>query len=425
MAKVFNAFEFIGGLELRKDTDKFKSYDKQEFESGWVRERLMVNVKAGDSSMLVEISDMYSSKAGYSLKKRGKSIKNEDGSYTKGEDITIPWKDRLSKAALDNVANWQKFVLDFSNNKERYELRNAIQKLEANELSDEEKNALVNKFKTDDIEVLKQKLVEMESMKHEFLNRVDLIKVLQEELPKHPNMRFKVTGNITFSQSPKDNRVYRTFEVNKIEKALDTDKTALKGNLDIFFNENSLNEETFEETKKYIITGYIKTYDTQLQQDIYVPQTLIMDASKLDLNNSKHKAKVNVLINPFRDCDEDKIYELQYVVKFARGAERKEITLEDLTETQRESIEADLITFEEVKRELGGNTFGDRVDETRLVGINVIDYPNGREETELELSSMLVDKQSALNNTSSSEGSDLDENLEETTESDDEIEDLL
>ncbi|MBM7836476.1 hypothetical protein [Clostridium sardiniense] len=424
MAKVYNAFEFVGGVEIRKDTEKFKSYEKQEFESGWVKEKLMINVKTGDSSMLVEVSDMYSSKPGHVLKKKAKGTKNEDGSFTKGGDIQIPWKDRNTIAALENVANWQKYILDFSNNKERYDLRNIIEKIEENDISDEDKALLIERYNTNDVNQLKEKLKEMEAMKHEFLSRIDLIKKIQEEIPKHPGMRFKITGNINFSQSPKDNRVYRSFEVNRIEKALDSDKVGLKGNLDIFFNDMSLDEESFEETKKYIITGYVKTYDGQLQQDIYVPQTFIMDTSKLDLNNPKHKARVNILINPFKDCDEDLIYELQYVVKFARGSEKKEIQMEDLTQTQRDYIEAGLESFEEIKKKLGGNTFGDKVDETRLIGINIKDYPDGREETDLELSTMLVDKQSALEsqNTEKTQDNSIENGSEE---SDDDMEDLL
>lgn len=393
--KVFNTFEFVGSLEIRKETEKFKPYTKETFGSGWTKEKLMLNVKSDDSSMLVTLEDGYFSQTGYKIKKKGIGTKKEDGTFEKGSDLEIAWKDRLNKSVVDKVANYQKYILDFSNNKERYDLRKTIENIEKIEsFPEDEKAEIIKKcnstYETDIIEELKAKLKTLEEMKHEFLSRVDMIEMVRKEMSKNSNSTFKTTGNIAYSEW--NGKVYRTFEVTKIEKALESDKKLLKGQLDLYFNENSLNEEAFEDTKKYYINAFTKSYDSQLKKDIYLPISLVMDASKLDLNNPKHKAKVNMLINPLR-VDGEEFFQLQYIVKFARGSEKKELTIEDLTEFQRQCVEVGLKTFDEIKRELGGNKFGDRVDETRLTSINIKDFPNGREETDLTIEDMAINRE--------------------------------
>ncbi len=422
MANIYNTFEFVGALTIKKDTDKSKGYEVTNYESGWCKEKLLLNVKADDSSQLVEVSDIYSTNSGYKLKKKTPKEKQADGSFKDGSELEIAWKDRNLQSILDKVSNGQKYILDFSNNKERYDLRITIEKLEKNEITEDD---VKTQYETSDIIELKKKLEKLEGMKFEFLNKVDMIAKLKEELPKHPNIKFKVTGNINFYESMKTHNVGKNFMVKKIEKALDKDKVGLKGDIDIYFNEDSLNEDMFEDTKKYIINGYVKTFDSQLKQDIYLPYPLIVDASRLDMNNPQHKGRIDMLISPFKNCDEDIIYELQYKVKFARGAERKEITLDDLNEWQRMAVENGLEDFEKLKRELGGNTLGDRIDETRTIGFNLKDFPEGAVATGLQLSEMLVDKQLLLEEQSK----EAKDNTETTSEGDNsssaDLDDLL
>lgn len=421
MQKVYNSFEFIGRISLPKETDKFKVYKKDEFSSKWVKESLKLNVKANDSSELVTIEDGYYNKPGYSFEKNGIGKKNEDGSFSKGDKISIAWKDRLNKTVIDKVANNQKFILDLSNNKERYDLRVAIEKLEKNDLLEEEKQDLIDKYETDDIDKLKEKLKEKELLKHEFLSRVDMIKEVKDlvNTSEGTNTIFKISGNIALNEWK--GKIYRNFEVKRIEKATDKDKIGLKGNFDIYFNSESLDETLFEDTKKYVVSAWTKSYDSQLKQDIFLPITLIADGSKLDLENEKHVRRLKGLIKPFKDKDDDIIYQTSFEVKFANGSERIEITMDDLEDVYKEYIEDGIMTFEEVKRELGGDKFGDRVKETRLFKpSNLKLFPNGSLETDLSLSDMFTNKEDLSDNTDSSK-----DNYNEQEEEEDDIDDLL
>ena len=38
--KIYNTFEFVGTLGVAKETEKFKPYTKNTYDSGWVKEEL-------------------------------------------------------------------------------------------------------------------------------------------------------------------------------------------------------------------------------------------------------------------------------------------------------------------------------------------------------------------------------------------------
>jgi hypothetical protein len=340
--KVYNTFEFIANLSLPKETEKFKNYTKTQYDSKWVNEELKINARIPDSSELLTIKDGYFNKSDYSFEKQGLGKKKDDGAYEQGSKIKVSWEDRTNKTILDKIVNYQKFVLDLSNNKERYDIRQAVEKLNDDAINDEDLTKIKNKFKeiigeaTDNKDIkksLEEELTRLEGLKTEYLSRVDMIPDIKKLLntAEGTNTVFKITGNINYSEWK--GKVYRSFDVQKIEKATDKEKQKLKlnGMIDIYFNSTSLDESTFETSKKYIINAWTKTYDSQLKQQIYVPIMLIADGSKLDFENEKHVKRLNGLVKPFRfdiegkEKDEDKIYQVQFEVKIARGAERVEI----------------------------------------------------------------------------------------------------
>lgn len=424
MANVYNTFEFIGNLSIAKETEKFKPHILNKYDSKWVKETLKVNVRANNSSELVIIEDGYFDKSDYSVDKETTGSKDSSGVYQKGSKLNIAWKDRNNKTILDKLAYNSKFVLDLSNNKERYPIINKIKEIdtELSKLNKKENLSQDEKTNKENLENAKKieqdRLQKLSDKKHEYISRVDmiqdLIKILNTE--EGANTVFKVTGNINYSRGWKDkNVIYRNFEVKNIEKAVDGEKLKLNGMIDLFFNENSLVEDNFEDTHKYIINGWTKSYDSSLKQQIFFPIKVVADGSKLDHNNEKHMKRLNGLVKPFR-VEDDSIYELQYEVKFANGSEKTEITMKDLTDFQRDLIEDGIVTFEEIKMELGGNKFGDRVTETRLFNINFRDFKSGAEKTPLSLEDLVpeVDEtEGELEEVDNNTSSDLEEDIDD------------
>jgi hypothetical protein len=43
--KLYNTFTFVCKLVIPKETEKFKPYTKEKYESGWIKEKLKVTAK--------------------------------------------------------------------------------------------------------------------------------------------------------------------------------------------------------------------------------------------------------------------------------------------------------------------------------------------------------------------------------------------
>ena len=388
--KLYNTFTFVCKLVIPKETEKFKPYTKEKYESGWIKEKLKVTAKTDDSGVLLDLEGGYYEKGWKIPNLYGVSTKKPDGTFIKGNKLEVAWEDRKKKSIIDKVSDMSKITFDLSSNGERYYLNNSINKLKDNTIKEDEKVEVQNRFGSLDVTVLEEKLKELESLKHEFISYVDLIAFLKTELPNYSEMKFKVTGNVDYTEY--NGKSYRSFVPKRFEKSFET-KESLKGYLDLYFNESSLDESMFKETKKYIVNAWTKNYDGQLKKEIFIPTTLILDTSKLDLNNPQHKARVDIILDDFKVTDEA-IYRLQYEVKFLSGAERKSFSEEDLTDYQKRQIVSGQTTFEEIKKKAGNSKLGDRIDETRLIKANSIEYKDGRIVTELSLDDFVIVRES-------------------------------
>lgn len=433
---IYNTFEFIGRLAMPKETEKFKVHTKTEYDSKWVKEELKLNVRADENSETILISDGYFNKPNYEFTKRGQKEKLEDGSRKEVPDLKINWNDRTSQTIIDKVAYNQKYSLDLSNNKERYDLRQAIENLKDDAVSDDILKEIKEKFElVKDLteakeisKVLEEELKRLEGLKTEYLNKTDMVQDLLKliKTPEGTNTIFKITGNINFSEW--NGKVYKSFDVQRIEKATDKESKKLKltGVLDLYFNSTSLDESMFETNKKYFFNVWTRTYDSQLKKQIYVNiNDIVADGSRLDFENPKHVKMIETIANAFRfhvegrdDKDDEKIYQIAFEVKFANGSEKKELTIEDLTETQRDYVESGIITLEEAILEMGGDKFGDRIREIRLVKpTHIKEFLNGAEETDLTMEDFIIEREdkkeekASSSDTSTSEINDDDEDL--------------
>jgi hypothetical protein len=435
---IYNTFEFIGRLAMPKETDKFKVHTKTEYDSKWVKEELKLNVRADENSETILISDGYFNKPNYEFTKRCAKEKLEDGTYKEVPDLKVNWNDRKNQTVISKVAFNQKYILDLSNNKERYDLRQAIENLKDDAVSDDIIKEVKEKFelvraledKKDIVATLKEELLRLEGLKTEYLNKTDMVQDLLKlvKTSEGTNTVFKIVGNINFSEWK--GKVYKSFDVQRIEKAVDKEskKLRLTGVLDLYFNSTSLNEDTFETSKKYFLNVWTRTYDSQLKKQIYVNiSDIVADGSRLDFENPKHVKLIETIANAFRfhiegrtDKDEEKIYQIAFEVKFANGAEKKELTIDDLTETQKDYVESGIITLEDAILELGGDKFGDRIREIRLVKpTHIKEFMNGAEETELTMEDFVIERVDATDK------KDTTKNSEPEAEVVDDDEDLL
>jgi hypothetical protein len=328
-----NNFSFVGYLKPVKSTDKWNSFAVTNYDSGWISERLVFNVRAGDNTHRVEIN------AG-KWKDENKNIIysfTKGDASKKGEAIKISWAKRNDNDVIESIAGWKIFTVDLETFNHRKELEEAGE--------------------TEALEAANKK------RKH-FLAGTDFCEYVNRVVnsDKTKEMKFRVNGNVTYRYSEKNDQYYSAYEVTKIYRVDDDTPVSSEVNVEFYFAENSMDASDYAETGKAIVNGFTPYYDSNLKKTCYCPITLAMRFGT-DADGLK---KIKGWQKTFGKFDDDEIRKVNLVCNQIDGAQRVAITYDDLDDDTKENIEYGLTTLEEVIKERGGSMVGDKIQEIRI-----------------------------------------------------------
>lgn len=355
-------FEMTGKLSISKDTEKFHPYTEKTYPSGWVRKQLLFNVTCGDNRhMLTVTAGAFADGHGdiYSFTKGGV---DENGNKVKGESIQIPFKERLTSPKLAEIAEFKKFIIDLEQPGRRYKLQNMADKLhEGKELTDEELKSVGLESKDDVTTALEKS----NKKRHEFISEWDYIdfikKVIDSE--KYKDKLFFIRGNGEYQYSDSQKKVYESYIPTRIYLAADDAEPSSTATINIIFNSESLDEMSVEEKGKYYVNGHMMEYDQNRKANIPVPVTIVIPVPEDD---EKGKKKAEAFKHKFM-VDDDTYKEYGAIVNMLNGAQKTEITEDMLTDEQRKDLDLGIITMDDIRAEIGGNVYGDRIREYQLV----------------------------------------------------------
>lgn len=335
-----NNISFVGKIRKVKD-----GYSEQMFEGGLVRRRLNFQVICGNSVQWLEVVALV-----WKDEKKNKvyTFKHVEGA--KDEKLTVEWSDRLNPDVIASVPGYKHWIVDTDTFAHRKELEEA--------------------GLDDELEKSKKK-------RKEFIHESDfidyLIKVLDNE--KSKDMIFKINGTAEYSYGYNKDVYYKSFVPQKIFRVPDDTTQCCTGSMKLYFTEGAVDDTLTDKTGDYIINAYADYYDKSAKMTAFVP---------ISVKIAKNHPKANGFCKRFSKAEGDAVKELGVVVDFINGAQQVEITMDMLSDEQKESIEDGMITFEELKAELGGNAYGDRVTETRLTGL-MKGYASGVQDTVLTI----------------------------------------
>ena len=352
-----NLFSFCGKIALGKETEKFKPIDRKKFTSRWTTTAVKFNCISGTNRVLcVAQGGKWEDDAKNSVKTFSKSVTDENGNVTKGTSIEIPWDKRFDKDQIDKVAGFRKFVCDTGDTKLRYSLQDLVAAFEKGTATDEQMDEL-NIYNLDDA---KAALDKSKAKRKEFVSEWDfaeyLVKVCQSE--KLKDKIFYISGTYDVQYNPVNGKFYTNYHVNRVILASSEAEPSTELKIDFFYGENAWDDSAYDETGKCFINGWVTYYDPnkEVRKNGFMPFTVTV--------KEENEKKLKGLKRKF-DIDEG-IKQIGLTLKVIEGAERVEITMDMLDEETREDIECGLLDFEDVKRALGGNTYGDRISEIRF-----------------------------------------------------------
>ena len=348
--KIYNEFDFIGELGLPRDDKRF--HDVNDNGKGWEGHRLNFGVKESQlNSVFVEMYGGYRPNAKNTVYAFSKGNKEN-----KGGRMEIDWADRLKPEVVDMVADFVKIIVDLETDfdkKSKYiELGYRIRNIEYDG-TEEERATLAT---------LKQEYGELATNRYEFLSQYDAILFLSATLKEHEQHKFRVKGNVKLNEWK--GKYYKKYEIQSIEIVPEDYSNQLKTTLDIFFDKHALDEASFKDDQKIFVNGYLKDYDSSTKKDGFYPQSFVINGSKLDMENENHVKMLDVLRTQFKTKGRN-FHHLQWVVNAYRGAEKVEITNDDLTAEQKLLIDTGLAKVEDYAPK--GGMFGTNIEEMRLV----------------------------------------------------------
>ena len=343
-----NTFSFIGYLKPIKDTESRKSFTTKYYDSGWMSERLVFRVICGDNSQLVEIN------AGR-WKDENKNViygMTKAENDKKSEPFQIPWSQRNDESMIEKMAGWKIFTVDLDTFNHRKELE---------ESGDTEALAAANK------------------KRHHFLAGTEFCeyanKVVNSE--KIKSVKFRVSGNINYTYSEKNGRYYSAYEVNKICRVDEDKEPDSHVTIDFYYTEGAMDCEDYDETGKAIVSGYTQFYDNNTKKNWFCPMTLAMKLGTDDKGKKAIKGWKKMLDK----FDEEPVRRVVFDCQQINGAERTDITYDDLSDETKEFIDFGMISLEDAIRDAGGKKFGNAVQEIRISGFGR-GFSKGSEPTE-------------------------------------------
>jgi len=417
-----NTFEITGLLTMGKESEKFKPYTTTTSAKGWTTEVFQPTLVAGCNRHFTRIKGFHKADGTgkvFTFSKSG--IDTDTLEKIKGEKLQIAWEDRNKPELVEQVAEFKKFVVDLEEPNRRYHLEKALEKVQDGSITEQEvidlnleetdkiisaalgraKGNKATKTKVDllEIEILEKELislkdgsateadlgqlrlkcieislVESKRKRKEFIHESDFINLVKKiiESGKFSNRLFKTMGEIQHTEY--QGKFRENMVPSRIYLAAEDAVPSSIGNITIFFKEDAVTE-----TKDgYLINGYVRNYDNDRKEEIGAPIELWLDTANDDTDVKREKLH-KLLVSQFTVVDES-YKEIGCKVHILDGSQKVDITEDMLNDFQKEMIELGCMTFDDVRAELGGDLYGDKVKKM-VVDTVAKGYTKGRKDT--------------------------------------------
>lgn len=375
-----NTFEVTGLITMGKESDKFKPYSTTTSVKGWTTEVFQPTLVAGCNRHFTRIKGFHKADG------TGKVFTFSKGEFDektkekiKGTKLQIAWADRNLPKIVEQVAEFKKFVVDLEEPNRRYLLEKALEKVKDGSITEEELIAA----DVQDAEDVEKELIASKEKRKEFIHEADFINLVKEiiESGKYSQRLFKTMGELQFTEY--QGKFRENMVPSRIYLAAEDAVASSIGNITIFFKEDAV----VEAKDGYLINGFVRNYDNDRKEEIGAPIELWLDTTNDDTDVKREKLH-KLLVSQFTVTDES-YKEIGCRVHILDGSQKVDITEDMLNDFQKEMIELGVMTFDDVRAELGGDLYGDKVKKMVVDTVSK-GYSKGRKDTLYKDSDFIV-----------------------------------
>lgn len=371
-----NTIEFVGKLFSYKQSDKFKPYEENTYDSGWVNRSYKFGIMCGnDRHMMVIKGGKWKDDNKMTVKTFTKPLYDDNNNLiAQSESLTIPWDKRFDKEQIMKVAEYRKFIVDLEVPGRRIKLESAVEKFKDGSITDEEMTTLgVNS-----LEEAEKAVKDSKAKRKEFLTEWDFAEYMNKVVnnEKMKDKIVKVRGEYRIEYSIKNQQFYRSFVPSRVYLCNNDEPVKSEATFDFYFNKDAVDDNDFAEKKKYHINGFLRFYDNTYEDnkgDFGCPIMLTIDGNRAYKNSKGEPVDgekfAKGMARKFEFDTENEFKQIGLKVNILDGAQTVDFDESMLTDEQREDIDLGLITIEDIKKEMGANIYGDRVTDIIIVGI--------------------------------------------------------
>lgn len=249
-----------------------------------------------------------------------------------GNKIEVPWSGRKDSSVVNDVASYRKNIISFSST-ERYE----------------------------------------------FVSSYDAIEFLKENSDKIKDKKITVSG--TYQKSEYNGKFYDNFQVQNIYVVSDETKNGLRVTAEIYWNKDCVDKDSWKQDKKIFVNGYTSQYIASEKVNMFVPITLVFDASKVDTSDEKLEKIVNYKLGKI-DIKNKTYQRLMFECSYIHGAEEVSFDESMLTPSQKEMVDLGLKKLEDFKP--NGSVYGNSITEMKIYNFYLKgEYEDGMVDTEM------------------------------------------
>lgn len=394
--------EIVGKLSIGKETDKFKPYEETEYPSktkgkaNWIKRKLSFNVISGDNRHLFTIDGGKFADDSGKVYLFSKGYKDDAGNQVKGEAFDIPFSERLTSSRLAEVAEFKKFVIDTEKPSRRYKLEKMAEKIhEGKSVTDEE----LQEVGIENPDNITPELEKSKKRRKEFVSQWDYAEFIKKliDSKKYEGKKFKILGEIDYTYSEKNQKFYENFIPTRIYLANDDETEVSHATINFLYNKDSLDDGSVEEKDRYYINGYVNVYNSDRKKNIPCPLTISLKAN-YDSEDEKLN-KIRELYVKWFTINDDSWKELGVIVDLINGSQKVEIDESMLNDEQQDLLLLGEITLDDIRAEMGGSVYGDRIQEKLFYKI-AKGYTKGRKDTVYQDSDFIIEPIQVMESTS-------------------------
>jgi len=375
-----NTFEVTGLITMGKESEKFKPYSTTTSVKGWTTEVFQPTLVAGCNRHFTRIKGFHKADGTgkvFTLSKGEFDEKTKE--KVKGTKLQITWADRNLPEVVEQVAEFKKFVVDLEEPNRRYLLEKALEKVKDGTITEEE---LIS-ADVQDAEDVEKELIASKKKRKEFIHEADFINLVKQiiESGKYSQRLFKTMGELQFTEY--QGKFRENMVPSRIYLAEEDAVPSSIGNITIFFKEDAV----VDAKDGYLINGFVRNYDNDRKEEIGAPIELWLDTTNDDTDIKREKLH-KLLVSQFTVNDES-YKEIGCRVHILDGSQKVDITEDMLNDFQKEMIELGVMTFDDVRAELGGDLYGDKVKKMVVDTVSK-GYSKGRKDTLYKDSDFIV-----------------------------------